>query len=1362
MSERKIIVKDRETARRVISTFKGHCMEAELDAALQDAPAPVLEGTTRNAVETEESKVLRAAWDKSNRKAKGYLLQHLSPDDAESVSALTTSETVTWLESRYVVVRVQNSFTTAIATISQVKVDRGNSWPQILTKFNKIEAAASTINNLDNNDIGVFGPIAVAGFLLNALPEKFSSLYQAYMEKALDKDNFNSLAVKQSVEAACIRSGKSHDRPSQVAQDKRSDRSRSGSPRPSNNDYGTCSECGKHHNLKEACRASDYTKKLYKANKVSKIENDRLAAKVAGIKKSNRRPVSSSSSSGKSSNGSFTIHAASCRLKSYHVSISPSASASVKLDSAAESHLTNDFSLLTDVVELKHPIPLDQVAKVEVQGVVGEAYVTHVGNMLLKTSSTKVGIQLSNVYWGKDLVETLISVSLLDDAGFTFGGGKGRFRVYSPKGILALDATKISGMYVVDNVIRDKETPSANTTKSKATQEQATLWHGRTGHLNWSSLAKLSSVTPGMPLISIPKHTPLCLICQDAKQARKASPPQTSRIADGLLQLVHSDLAGPFIPSLGGASYFMGFTDDFSRFSVIYFLKHKSEAMAAFESFRAESELQTGCRIKAIRTDNGGEYTSKRFENLLSSAGIQSQFTAPDSPEFNGVSERLNRTLADKVRALLLQSNLPLEFWAESMRAAVQIKNMVPTRSLPTGVTPFQVYYGKVPSVDCLRVFGSVATVINQSRDSKLHGKTIKCIVLSYGGQGKYRLFDTVNSRIKISSYRDIQFFENEFLSKQESSNLSSLTSDVCISSADTSLPPKVFGPDLPTRAQKKKGNRTALNVNAARLPEKAYVHGDDGFMETDALGDPKSFKAAHAGPYDKEWTAAELKEIETMLRLKVFKPIRRKDVPKGTQLIPLKWVYKTKFDADNFRTHKARLCARGDRQASDSYGETFAPVSKMAALRLLFAWAAHKNLEVRQWDYIAAFLQAFRSEHRMFCVPPQGCGVDPDIIWESLMALYGSRDSANLWNERMRKGLESLGWHQLSTDLGIYKHKCGALMGIWVDDCVVCAKRNHFQARYDEISKMFHMKDLGQIRKCLGMQITVDLQEKFVRVTQSDYAKDILKEFGMDDCSTRKTPFDPSVDMKHLPMPDSGSPEQREASKFPYRRLVGKLMYLMLGSRPDLAHAVGVLSRFTHNPSLAHILAAKHVLRYICGTSHYGLQYTQQANSQVQAYSDADWGGDESRRSTTGYIYLCSGSPISWASKLQQTVALSTTEAEYYAISEAIKEGLWLHSLCAEARGSSTLISIATDGPPLHLFGDNKGAIDLAKKSSYSGRTKHIDIKHAFIKELVSSKRVKISYVCTSEMIADCLTKSVNPIILEKNIRGMGLYTQT
>lgn len=374
-------------------------------------------------------------------------------------------------------------------------------------------------------------------------------------------------------------------------------------------------------------------------------------------------------------------------------------------------------------------------------------------------------------------------------------------------------------------------------------------------------------------------------------------------------------------------------------------------------------------------------------------------------------------------------------------------------------------------------------------------------------------------------------------------------------------------------------------------------------------------------------------------------------------------------------------------------------------------------------------------------------------------MALYGSRNSANIWNEDMRTGLGKLGWVQMSTDLGVYRHKDGALMGIWVDDCIVCAKPGKFQKLFDDISSMFKLKDLGRIRQCLGLQINVDLLSHSIRVSQSEYTSDILKEFGMDNCSSRRTPLDPSVDLKSSDMPKSGSPEQQEASKFPYRRAIGKLMYLMLGSRPDLAHAVGVLSRFSHNPGLSHILGVKHVFRYLCGTKDYGLNFTRQPSTSIAAYSDADWGGHESRKSTTGYIYICSGSPISWASKLQRTVALSTTEAEYYAIVEAIKEGIWLHSLSNELRGNKPTIDIATSKDCLNFFGDNKGSIDLAAKSSFTGRSKHIDIRHAFIRDHISNKRVKISYIPTAKMIADCLTKSVSHTILEANMKDMGMY---
>lgn len=213
------------------------------------------------------------------------------------------------------------------------------------------------------------------------------------------------------------------------------------------------------------------------------------------------------------------------------------------------------------------------------------------------------------------------------------------------------------------------------------------------------------------------------------------------------------------------------------------------------------------------------------------------------------------------MRALLPQSGLPIDFWAEAMRAAVQIKNMVPTRSITSGVSPHQVYTGKAPNISRLRVFGSVATVLKPATSGKLDSKVTKCGVLCYGGHGKYRLFDATESRVKIASYRDITFFERQFLTKQETSTSSLLTSDVGIDASSTDLVPKVFGPDLPTKAQKRitKGNRAALKVNAARLPEKAYVHGEEGFMETDALGDPKSYKAAHAGTDSENWTKAEI-----------------------------------------------------------------------------------------------------------------------------------------------------------------------------------------------------------------------------------------------------------------------------------------------------------------------------------------------------------------------------------------------------------------------------------------------------------------------------------------------------------------------
>jgi hypothetical protein len=290
---------------------------------------------------------------------------------------------------------------------------------------------------------------------------------------------------------------------------------------------------------------------------------------------------------------------------------------------------------------------------------------------------------------------------------------------------------------------------------------------------------------------------------------------------------------------------------------------------------------------------------------------------------------------------------------------------------------------------------------------------------------------------------------------------------------------------------------------------------------------------------------------------------------------------------------------------------------------------------------------------------------------------------------------------------------------------------KTNIQAIKDSLSQRFHMTNLGAWHFYLGMEVIRDRPRRTLRLSQEAYLRRVLEDFGMLQANPVATPMETSV---HLVPAEDGYQAESSLVKT-YQSAVGSLMYAMLGTRPDLAFAVSVVSRFASNPTDRHWTAVKRILKYLAGTISIGLVFRGSLTS-LNGYTDSDWAGDhDTRRSTSGYVFNVGSAAISWSAKRQPTVSLSSCEAEYIGQTQATKEAIWLQGFLKQ-------IHPDLDGGATIIYGDNQGAIALAKNPQFHARTKHIDIQHHFVREKVAEGRIQLKYVPTTQQVADGLTK--------------------
>jgi hypothetical protein len=388
------------------------------------------------------------------------------------------------------------------------------------------------------------------------------------------------------------------------------------------------------------------------------------------------------------------------------------------------------------------------------------------------------------------------------------------------------------------------------------------------------------------------------------------------------------------------------------------------------------------------------------------------------------------------------------------------------------------------------------------------------------------------------------------------------------------------------------------------------------------------------------------------------------------------------------------------------------------------------------------------------------------------IRSLYGLKQAGNVWNRELNRVLHEIGFMQLKSDYCCYikrQENDYSILLVWVDDFVSLSTTNDLNNVTERDLKIhFEIKALGQPNLLLGMKVSI--QSNYISLSQSHYIDALLAKYGLTDANPVTTPMDPNVKLDayskdgETELAGEADPRDfvgnsRDDSKIThgYAQLIGSLMYLAIGTRPDIAYAVNRLAQYTANPKSLHWTAVKRVFRYLKYTKHRALTFGGDddniRNTDLNFFCDADWANDGSdRKSISGYVTIVAGGAVSWSSKKQQTVALSTAEAEYIAATHIAKQVLWHRSLYQEL--AFPLYTTST------IFTDNQAAISISHHPEFHSRTKHIDIAHHFLRDLISQKVINTIYVNTNDNLADLFTKGLSRDVHESLASRIGILS--
>ncbi|SCV67076.1 BQ2448_5722 [Microbotryum intermedium] len=1013
------------------------------------------------------------------------------------------------------------------------------------------------------------------------------------------------------------------------------------------------------------------------------------------------------------------------------------------VDSGATAHLVPDKSLFTTY---RHMVPT------KIGGITGGINAIGLGNVAFVAASGHP-ITLTGVLHTPGLNVNLLSVSRLcdtDDVRVAFT--KQGINIKKDGNTIAEGTRLDKGLYLLDAEHAQCQ-HLALLSRSQTSVPLLTL-HRCLGHLAPSSIQRmitaglLEGFGAGYSDEEVEKF--VCNACLSAKDHCLPFP-DSELHSQERLGLVHSDVLSFPERSRTGKHYLVTFLDDYSRKLWTYAIGHKSKVFGVFKTWLAEVELEMGVTLKVLRTDNGGEYCSRAFTEFCKARGTHQQYSIPHTPQQNGRAKRVNRSIVKGVLALLADAHLPNTFWEEAVAYFVYCKNQCQHSALDKA-TPDFIWQGRRTNASALHPFGCTAwlTVAPKLR-SKLNPKATRVLFVGCDLASKaFRFYDTNTDKFILG--RNATFLDTKFPGLQGNSAAHKIDSHYANASHTEPQTTMKTGTPLPISAKDSPDeldligchlrNESPDEIDFLTQHHCAFIATDDDTSDTEAIqpvksitSDPQTWREAMSSDQREVWAKAANDEFTSMCNdFKVFTIEDRSTVPAGATIVTSKFVWKTKRNAlGDVTGHKARLVAQGNRQRNGiDFAETFAPVAHFSSICSLLALAAANGLHIHQADIDKAYLHG-DLDYNIWMTAPHGFDFPGNKVLR----------------------LRHLGYTTTSTNHCVYsrlddRHR-PHYIALYINDLLIISPDlAEIVCIISGLEQRYGVKRIGPAEYILGIQIQ-HLDNGSIALSQEWYIMDVLARFHFDTTTCGTTVLmTPGLSLTAIP----GQGTKRIRSW--YLQAIGSLLYISLGTHPDIAFAISYLAHFANNPGCHHWIAVKHVLRYLRATYRNELLYTRGSAciTGVAGYSDTNWGACvDTLVSTMGYVFYIAGSAVSWSSKLQTRVADSTTNAEYLALSHAGKEGIYLSQLLEELHVKPVA--------PAHIFTDNEAAAAVARDPVRVSGTQHIRLCEHFVCDMVNRGNISLSHVGTNNMVANIFTKALGPKVFLTHCYALGLCTQ-